>query len=90
MVNWIICTHGRGFLYVNGEPEKIYTSFNKNSVGEIKEETDTHYHVWLIGTNTELKCWIRPGLLILYVVKVLQYTATSACKPAARTIHNEN
>lgn len=57
MVNWIICTHGRGFLYVNGEPEKIYTSFNKNSIGEIKEETDTHYHVWLIGTNNE---WLIP------------------------------
>jgi len=57
MNNWIVCKHGKGFLYKDNIKERFETNFDKDAIGLIKEERDDDFLVWLIGSDSY---WIIP------------------------------
>jgi hypothetical protein len=61
MNRWVVCGNGRGYLVIDGMPERYETSFNKGAVGLVKEEYSDSMLVWLIGTDNLWKILLKHG-----------------------------
>jgi hypothetical protein len=54
---WVVCKHGKGYLFKNSIQEKLETNFDKDSVGLIIDDRGDNFLVWLIGNDSH---WIIP------------------------------
>lgn len=52
MTKWMVCAKGQGRQIVDGVADSMLTSFDKDSVGLIKEERQDGLVIWFIGSDS--------------------------------------
>ena len=95
MTKWVVCSKGNGRLIIDGKPEKLSSTFNRDSVGKIESEDNENYVVWLIGTDNR---WIIPkkDVKIIDVTKTGDKHSHKICnvchclKPVSKFDKNQN